>query len=93
MAEVNNGVDPMLEKQNRRAAPTVTDLWQDYQEALSRLKRSKAPSTLTEENRRWNKIIAPAIGDVKVKDITPVDITEILGKVANKAPVSANKGC
>ena len=91
MTEVNSGNDPMQSRQIRRAAPTVSDLWQEYQEALSRQKRSKAASTLSEENRRWNKVIYPAIGDMKVEDITPVDISNLLNKVATKAPVSANR--
>lgn len=91
MAEVNSGHDPMKGKQIRRAAPTVSNLWQEYQEALSRQKHSKAPSTVAEEHRRWNKIIEPAIGDMKVEDITPADISVLLSGVAKNAPVSANR--
>lgn len=90
MAKVHDGNDPMLVAQARRKAPRMNDLWDAYQESLSR-KPKKANSTIYEEHRRWNTIISPAIGYMKVEDITPGDISALLDKVADKAPVSSNR--
>lgn len=91
MAQVHEGHDPMAGKQQRRSAPTVCELWGEYQESLKRKKKQKAASTEYEEQRRWKNIIQPEIGDMKVEDITPMHISAILDKVARKAPVSANR--
>ena len=91
MAKVHDGNDPMGEERIRRAAPRVFDLWESYQNSLSRKTKKKADSTVYEEHRRWNTIIKPAIGDMRIEDITPMDITALLDKVAEKAPVSANR--
>jgi hypothetical protein len=91
MTRVRDGNDPMQEKKTKRTAPTVIDLWELYQKKLARESKKKAPSTVSEEHRRWNTIICPTIGYMKVEDITPMIITALLYPVAEKAPVSANR--
>ena len=91
MAKVHEGEDPMAGKQQRRVAPTVCELWMEYQESQRRKKKQKAASTEYEERRRWDKIIRPEIGDMKVEDITPMHISAVLDQVAKTAPVSANR--
>lgn len=91
MTAIRKGHDPMLAKQVRRSAPTVSNLWEEYQKGLSLKKTQKAPSTRYEENRRWTKIISPILGDMKVEDVTPMHISSLLEKVAENAPVSANR--
>jgi len=91
IARVHKGNDPMGDLQIRRAAPKVSDLWEEYQESLSRKTKKKVPSTISEEHRRWNTIISPAIGHMKVVDIAPMHISALLDKVVEKAPVSANR--
>jgi integrase len=91
MAKVHDGNDPMGEKQIRRSAPRVFDLWEAYQESLSRKAKKKVASTIYEEHRRWGTVISPVIGHMKVEDVTPGDISALLDKVAEKAPVSANR--
>ena len=91
MGKVNAGLDPMAEKQTRKDAPTVADLWNAYQEKLSQQKIPKAVSTVVEETRKWEKVIKPAIGNIRVEDIKPVDFSDLLGTVAKTSPVSANR--
>lgn len=91
MAKVHEGGDPESEKLAKRAAPRMTDLWFAYQEALSMKSRNKVPTTLYEENRRWKNVISPEIGHLKVEDITPGIISNLLGQIAKSAPVSANR--
>lgn len=91
MGRIHEGLDPMQDKRDRRAAPTVTDLWNKYQESLTRKARKKVASTEYEEKRRWEKIISPALGDLKVADVAPMHISNLLNKVAENAPISANR--
>ncbi len=90
MTKVHEGIDPMGVIKARQTAPRMNDLWSAYQESLSR-KPKKADSTTYEEHRRWNTIISPATGHMRVEDITPGDISALLDRVADKAPVSANR--
>ncbi len=91
MTRVRKGDDPVVAQQNHRTAPRISDLWGEYQKSLTRKTKQKVATTTYEENRRWNTIIAPAIGDMKVEDITPRHISSLLNKIAEKAPVSANR--
>jgi len=88
---VYSGGDPNQNAKDYREAPTVKDLWKAYQDALENRAKSKAVSTIREENRRWEKIIEPAIGHMKVEDITPAQLSDMLDRLAKKAPVSANR--
>lgn len=91
MSKIHEGVDPMQDKKTRRTAPTVKELWEEYIASLERKRIKKAKSTLSEEQRRWNNIIKPAIGDMKVEDVKPIHLAEMLNEIANKSPVSANR--
>jgi hypothetical protein len=91
MAIVHKGQDPMRDKQIKRNVPRMKELWDSYQDSLSMKSKKKVASTTYEEHRRWNTVISPAIGHMKVEDITPGDITSLLDEVARKAPVSANR--
>lgn len=75
----------------RKTAPTVSDLWQAYQDSLDLKKKKKAPASLDNEVRVWNKEIKPFIGKLKVEDITPMILSDILDAKAKKAPVAANR--
>ena len=74
-----------------RNKATMTDLWEAYQGSLARRTRKKADSTLSEERRRWDTVIKPAIGGMKVEDVTPAMLSGLLYDVASEAPVSANR--
>lgn len=74
-----------------RNKPTMTGLWEAYQESLARRTKKKAASTLSEECRRWNTVVKPAIGHMRVEDVTPAMLSGLLYDVAAKAPVSANR--
>lgn len=91
MAKIHEGNDPMQNRKNRQAAPTVADLWEKYQDSLKRKAKKKAVSTEYEENRRWTNVISPTLGDMKVEDVKPMHISDLLNNVAENAPVSANR--
>jgi integrase len=88
--EVDAGRDPMGERHDKRAAPTLNDLWERYQaEHLPH----KAPRARRDERSIWEKIILPRLGKLKLGTIDHAaihslhrDITTIRG-----TPVRANR--
>jgi integrase len=74
-----------------KKAPTVKNLWQAYQDALSQRQKPKAPNTIRQENSMWRRVIDPTIGDMKVEDVKPADLAEMLKTYAKTSPVSANR--
>ncbi len=85
------GTDMQSEKQRRKAAPNMNDLWKAYQESLDNRKKPKSARWRSEEESRWLQIIQPAIGNLKVEDVSPAHLTNILVEKAKTAPVSANR--
>ena len=91
VAAKRDGTDKQADKVRKKHAPTIRDLWEAYQEKRSSRIKPKAESTTYEEDRRWNNIIAPALGNMKVEDVTPAMLNELLQNVVKNAPVSANR--
>lgn len=91
MDKVNDGEDPQAKKQAFKKAPTMADLWEEYQKALARRSTPKATSTIREEERRWEKVIKPDLGNTKVINVKRPHIAALLNEVADTAPVSANR--
>jgi len=88
--EVDLGGDPMGDRHNERAAPTLQDLWDRCE--LEHLPH-KAPRSQADERSIWEKIILPRLGKLKLSDIDHAavdalhrDITTIRG-----TPVRANR--
>jgi len=78
---------PVISKEQ----PTVDILWTEYLKGLSRQKKQKTPRTLKEEQRKYDKEIKPAIGHLKVADVTPHTLATFLDKIADDRPVQANR--
>jgi len=91
LTEVSNGTDPRQKVMDYKVAPTVTDLWAEYQKVLKRQRKPKTPITMKEELRKWEEEIKPKIGMLKVEDVTPLILANLLDKKADAAPVSANR--
>lgn len=91
MVAVAEGHDPAEERVDRKAAPTMKDLWELYLENQKLMSRKKAASTVEEEHRKWNNNIKNRIGHVKVTDVSPAMINSLLKEFARTAPVNANR--
>lgn len=91
IVEVKKGRDVAKTRRDYRDAPTMSDLWEEYQKALGRKKKQKAPSTTAEELRKWNKLIGPALGTMKVSDVGRPEIIGFLNGIADTVPVMANR--
>lgn len=98
--EIKNDHDPEVikkreaEAQEERAEESrkyITDLWIAYQDSLDRKSKKKAPATLKNECRRWEKEIKPAFGHLRVDEVTHEMIADFLDEIAITHRVSANR--
>lgn len=87
LAEVRRGNDPSAERAAARAAPTVKDLCQRFLDDYS-IPRNK-PSTVKGNRVNINAHILPALGRLKVPDVTRVDVAKLIGEMEH-TPTAAN---
>ncbi len=85
---VDQGEDPMGERHEARAAPTVDDL-ADRFEAEHLAKRR--PSTVTDYKSILRLYVRPELGKIKVAEIRHSDVEKLHRKIAATAPYRANR--
>jgi integrase len=88
--EVDAGFDPMGERHNERAAPTLNDVWERYQ--VEHLPH-KAPRAQADERSIWEKIILPRLGKLKLSTIDHAAIDALHRGITTirGTPVRANR--
>lgn len=88
--EVDLGRDPMGERHEERAAPTVADLWDRYR--LEHLP-TKAARSQKDETMMWEQIVLPRFGKMKVAAISHEDIDALHRDITNirGTPIRANR--
>jgi integrase len=59
-----------------RRQKTVSELWHRYTTELIAIENR--PSTAAEKTRMWNTRIKPAIGDLKINDVTEEDVGKVV---------------
>lgn len=86
-----NGTDPgatdRREKEERRKAPTMADLCDEYLEKWARPRKK----SWAEDERTVKADILPALGKLKAKDVTRRDVILFLEEKGKTAPVLANR--
>ncbi|EJB9924546.1 site-specific integrase [Escherichia coli] len=87
--ELRQGVDPLIAKQRQKwiGINSVDDLFQDWytNDLLPRLKHPNIPA------RIFNKDIKPVIGELKIHDVTALDVREVIHRVRDSGrPTVAN---
>lgn len=88
LADVRKGSDPSAEKLAARKAPTVKELCKQFIEEYS-IPRNK-PSTVETYQDQIDRYIVPALGAVKVPDLTRVHVMDMMRDMARIA-VTANR--
>jgi integrase len=88
--EVDLGRDPMGERHEERAAPTVADLWERYREEHL---PTKAARSRKDEIMMWDNIVLPRFRKMKVAAISHEDIDAFHRDVTHVrgTPVRANR--
>lgn len=87
--EIDQGIDPLDERNSRREAPTMQRLWEEY-ETLHL--PTKAVRSQADDRSMWSKYILPQLGKMtKVEDVTARDVDSLHGKIKAVTPVRANR--
>ena len=77
--DVDQGIDPLAVRDERRSAPTVKYLIERYlSEHVTRL----APASARDRRSMMMTYVMPAWGDRKVIDIRPSDVDHLLAEIA-----------
>jgi integrase len=87
-AEVAGGGDPAGIKEDRRNAPTVAALMERY--LKDHVSKKNKPTTEREAGRLVEKVIGPALGKLKVADVTRADIDRLHSSLSD-TPYQANR--
>ncbi len=86
--EVDNGGDPMGERHEQRAAPTVADLARLYKD--THLPRKRQTSQVGDANILANHVL-PRLGKLRVADVRRTDIAAMHREISKTAPIAANR--
>ena len=86
--DVDRGGDPMGDRHELRAAPTVADLAALYRE--THLPRKRPISRIGDENLLKNHVL-PHLGKIKVLDVRRSDVVSLHRDVSKTAPIAANR--
>lgn len=88
LADVRRGADPSAERAAARQAPTLKELCARFLSDYS-TPRNK-PSTVKGNRVNINAHILPALGNLRVPDVTRADIATLIGRM-EKTPTAANR--
>lgn len=83
---IDKGEDPMADRHEERAAPTIDDLAKDYEERHAARKRTGAADVAT-----LHRFILPALGKFKVRDVTHRQIEDFHRDRSKTSPTQANR--
>ena len=86
--QIDRGGDPLGEIQAGRAAPTVADLCNRF---IAEYLPRKRPSTQKSYRQQIAAEIRPALGRLKVSEVTFADVDGLHRKISKRAPYRANR--
>jgi integrase len=86
--KVSQGQDPQADRQADREAPTMSDLAALYIEQHLPTKR---PAPAKTDRYAIERLILPAIGQLKVAEVSRADITKIHRQLSEQTPYRANR--
>lgn len=88
--DVQLGVDPLGERNERRAAPTVSDLWARYS---SEHLPSRTLAGQDDERRMWKRYVIPILGgSTKLHDLSVAEIENLRRQVVKAIQEHPGKG-
>lgn len=85
---LRTGEDPLAEKEHRREAPTIEDLFNDYMERHAKI--YLRPNTIRSNESMARNDVLPKIGKIKVADLKRRDVEE-LHQSLKDSPYQANR--
>lgn len=85
LTEVAAGRDPAQTRQVARAAPTMTDLWDEYWKRHGSKKKSG-----NQDQDNWNRHVSGALGSLKLEAVTYSKVSDLVDKMKG-SPIAANR--
>ncbi|GBE07061.1 MAG TPA: site-specific integrase [Phycisphaerales bacterium] len=89
LGQAEDGEDPLEEKQRKAKGETVKDLCTAYMDLYA--KEHKKEASWKDDERRINRYLLPAWGNIKAANIKHSDVAALHRKIGKKAPYSANR--
>ncbi len=86
--EIDLGGDPMGERHEERAAPTMAELGRRY---LAEHAVKKRESSQREDRSILNNLVLPKLGAIKVAEVRHVDVERLHREISVRAPYRANR--
>lgn len=85
---IDRGEDPLEERNKRKAAPNIADLWYEYE-------RTHLP-TLSERSRSdqrsmWSKYILPELQSIQVRELSSNHVDHLHARVSEAGTTRANR--
>jgi integrase len=87
--QVDQGIDPLQKRQERREAPTVDELADEY--LTHHAIPNKRHSSVSEDRRLLKHFIRPMLGREKVADVSKKDVERAHNRIKRTKPVRANR--
>jgi integrase len=87
LGAVANGADPARERSKMKNAPTVSQLGEAF---LADVRVRRKASTCGEYKRMWNRHVVPALGGVKVAQVTTAEVSRLHRRLS-ATPYLANR--
>lgn len=88
LVEIGKGRDPLEQRNNNRAAPTVQDMFERYEkDYMPKL----APRSAQDQRSMFVKSILPRLGSKKVEDVTFNDCEALHRHLTKDRPLRANR--
>jgi len=79
---------PLAEREQARKAPTVRDLWEDYEKIHLPV---LAPRTQVDVRHAWTAYILPELGNTKVRALTSREVDTLHRSLSARHPTRANR--
>ena len=85
---IDQGIDPLDERIERREAPTVTDLWAEYEKIHF---PTLSLRSQTDQRGMWTNYILSELATVAVRDLSSRQIDRLHAKISEKTTTRANR--
>jgi hypothetical protein len=86
--EIDNGHDPLEDREEKREAWTVSDLAKEYHKIHV---PNLSPASQKDVGKMWECHILPFCGSKKLADLTGKDIDDLHRKISEETPVRGNR--
>jgi integrase len=85
---VDQGIDPLDERIERREAPTVGDLWLEYEKVHF---PTLSPRGQTDQKGMWANHILPELYPIPLRELSSRQIDRLHAKISEGTPTRANR--